>query len=295
MPRFGVLNLNKPVGLTSRQVVDRVERLARPQKAGHAGTLDPLASGVLIVALGQATRLIEYVQRLPKRYRATFLLGRSSPTDDIEGEVTLLEAAHVPTPEAIEQAVKRFVGRIWQRPPAYSAIHVRGQRSYRLARQGQAVELEARAVEVHSIAIVAYRFPALVLDVECGAGTYMRSLGRDLGESLGTAAVMSALERTAIGPFCVRDACTLEQLVADGVDRHLIEAAWAIPMLSRLILSDDETGRVLQGQAIRRPTSAGESEFAAVDSLGRLVAILKRRGDGSLGPRATFGKSLRAS
>ena len=193
MPPCGLLNLNKPAGMTSRDVVNIVQRLSRPAKAGHAGTLDPLADGVLVVCVGSATRLIEYVQRMPKRYVGTFLLGRQSPTEDIEGEVTELPDAPVPTREQIEAAARRFVGRIEQRPPAFSALKIRGRPAYKLARQGKPVELAPRPVEIYRIEVKKYRYPELVLEIDCGGGTYVRSLGRDLAESLGTAAVMSAL------------------------------------------------------------------------------------------------------
>ena len=192
---FGLLNINKPSGITSRRVVDRVARLVKPLKAGHAGTLDPLASGVLVVCVGQATRLIEYVQRMPKRYRATFLLGRSSPTEDVEGEVSELAGAPEPSRAQIEQAAQGMLGQLAQRPPAFSAIKVAGRRSYDLARAGQAVELEPRTITVYGIDLIAYRYPELELDIRCGSGTYVRTLGRELAERLGSCAVMS-LERT---------------------------------------------------------------------------------------------------
>src|SRR5690606_32379886 len=146
---FGVLNINKPPEWTSRDVVNRVQRLVRPAKAGHAGTLDPLATGVLVVAIGSATRLISYVQRLPKHYRGTFLLGRTSPSDDTELEATLLADAPIPTREEIEKQLGAFVGEIQQRPPIYSAIKVQGRKAYDRARGGEAMELAARPVTVH--------------------------------------------------------------------------------------------------------------------------------------------------
>src|SRR6476659_4427850 len=144
MAPFGVLNVNKPRGMTSRDAVNRVERLVRPAKAGHAGTLDPLATGVLVICVGQATRLIRFVQRMRKQYRATFLLGRQSETDDLEGEVIEIPNATQPPRAALDLALTQFVGDIEQRPPAHSAIKIDGRRAYRLARRGKAVELAAR-------------------------------------------------------------------------------------------------------------------------------------------------------
>lgn len=235
MSPCGLLNLNKPAEMSSRQAVNLVERLTRPVRAGHAGTLDPLATGVLVVCVGAATRLIGYVQRMRKQYRGTFLLGRHSPTEDIEGEVTELPDAPHPTREQIVAAAAGFVGRIEQRPPAFSAIKVAGRRAYELARQGRQPELAARPVVIHAIEIAAYKYPELVLDVTCGSGTYIRLLGRDLAESLGTSAVMSALVRTSIGGFVLADAVDPRQLKPDtcasSCSRHF-EPSSTCPMSS---------------------------------------------------------------
>jgi tRNA pseudouridine55 synthase len=213
VPIRGLLNLNKPSGITSRGAIDLVCRLAGKTKVGHAGTLDPLASGVLVVGVGAATRLIEYVQRMPKHYTATFLLGRQSETEDIESLVVELDDPPIPTREEIVAATGRFCGRIQQRPPAYSAVKVAGRRAYALARAGREVELDARPITVHRLEVRAYAYPTLTLEVRCGGGTYVRSLGRDLAASLGTAAVMSELVRTAIGGF------RIEQSVDPARDR----------------------------------------------------------------------------
>ena len=221
LPPSGLLNLDKPAGITSRDAVDLVQRLARPAKVGHAGTLDPLATGVLVICVGAATRLIEYVQRMPKRYVGTFLLGRSSATEDIDGAVTLLPDPPIPAADQIEAAAKKFVGRLLQRPPAFSALKVAGQRAYDLARRGEAVDLKPRPIEVYSLKVARYEYPELVLEIECGGGTYVRSLGRDLAESLGTAAVMSALVRTAIGPWTLDTAVDPRTLTAANWQSHL--------------------------------------------------------------------------
>src|SRR5262249_44412103 len=157
------------------------------------------------ICVGQATRLIQYVQRMPKHYRATFLLGQRSDTDDVEGEIQPSENACEPSRAALDRVLPQFVGEIAQRPPAHSAIKVAGWRAYKLARQGKAVSLAARPVVIHRLAIGRYAYPELEVEIECGSGTYVRALGRDIAASLGTAAVMATLERTAIGPFCVED------------------------------------------------------------------------------------------
>jgi tRNA pseudouridine55 synthase len=281
----GLLNLNKPSGPTSRQVVDVVQRLARPAKAGHAGTLDPLASGVLVVGVGAGTRLVDYVQRMPKRYRGTFLLGRRSPTEDIQGEVTLLEGGPLPAVEQIRAAAGALLGQIQQRPPAYSALKLAGRRAYELARQGHQVELAARPVTVYAIEVSRYEYPELVLEVECSRGTYVRSLGRDLARSLGTEAVMSALVRWGVGPFRLEDAADPGLLTCENLAGHLLPMLRAVETLPRVVLSADQIGRVRNGLAVAREPPAPEAgEIAAVDARGRLVAILCPRGQGLLGP-----------
>jgi tRNA pseudouridine55 synthase len=280
-----VLNLNKPAGMTSRQVVNGVQRLVRPGKAGHAGTLDPLADGVLVVCVGAATRLIEYVQQMPKSYTGSFLLGRHSPTEDVDGEVTELDSPPVPTREQITAAARTLVGRIEQRPPAYSALKVAGRRAYDLARKGQPVELKPRVVRVHRIEVIGYDYPKLTLEVECASGTYVRSLGRDLAESLGTAAVMSGLVRTAIGDFRITEAVDPKLLGSENWTEHLLPPLRAVGTLPRVELSADEIAKISSGLAISRSRPpAGGDRIAAVDASGRLVAVLTPRGGGLLAP-----------
>jgi tRNA pseudouridine55 synthase len=279
---FGLLNIYKPRGLTSRQAVDRVERFVRPFKAGHAGTLDPLATGVLVICVGRATRLIEYVQRLPKRYRATFLLGQSSPTDDIEREATPLSDAPVPTADQVRAAAATFIGAILQRPPDFSAVHVAGQRAYRLARRGKPVELAPRPVEIHAIELLRYDYPELELDISCGSGTYIRALGRDLAAALSTVAVMSALERTAIGPLTIDTACALDRLHAESIAVWLRSPREVLAEFPTLELTDDEARRIWQGQSIHKSVRATDTQWVALDTQGELAAILRRRDDGSL-------------
>jgi tRNA pseudouridine55 synthase len=288
MSLFGLLNLNKPSGVTSRQVVDRVARLAKPAKVGHAGTLDPLASGVLIVGVGQATRLVEYVQQMPKQYRATFLLGQTSTTEDIEGQITVLEGTAPPARTELEQAAATLVGSIMQRPPAFSALKVAGQRAYALARAGHNVELAPRPVEVHRIEIIRYEYPELCLDIECGSGTYVRSLGRDLAEAVGSGAVMSALVRTCIGGFAIETALDPAHLTSETIAGAMLPAVLAVRgHLRERVVSGDEIGRLSHGLSISAD-HASPDECAAVDARGELIAILARRPDGSFGPAKFF-------
>lgn len=302
--------MNKPTGITSRRAVDIVKRLARPAKVGHAGTLDPLADGVLVLCLGDATRLIEYVQRMPKQYRGTFLLGRISPTEDIEGEVTELPDAPKPTLEQIHAAAKQFVGRIEQRPPIFSALKVKGRRAYDLARKGQKVELAPRPINVYRLEVVEYDYPELVLDIECGSGTYVRSLGRDLAESLGTAAVMSALTRTAVGVFRIEHSVDPNVLNDSDWTNRIEPPLRAVEQLPRVSLSEDELVRIRNGQTIElknknggdispgatplniehgtKETSDCVEEIVALDATGRLAAIMVRDGVDRIRPRRNF-------
>lgn len=298
----GLLNLNKPRGMTSRDAVNRVQRLLpRKTKVGHAGTLDPLASGVLVTCVGWATRLADYVQRMPKSYSGTFLLGRHSPTEDTDGEVEELTDPPVPTSREIATAAGSFIGRIEQRPPDFSALKVKGRRAYDLARAGKNVELATRPVEVHRLEVVAYDYPELTLDIECGSGTYIRSLGRDLARSLGTEAVMSALTRTAIGEFTLPEAVDPGTLDEASLAEHLLPPLRAVAGLPRIKLSDDELIEIGHGRTITgdcpnfcvakmglSPLESSSAEIAAVDAHGRLVAILAPRGKNRVGAVRNF-------
>jgi tRNA pseudouridine55 synthase len=289
LPTSGLLNVDKPAGITSRDTVDLVQRLASPAKVGHAGTLDPLATGVLVICVGSATRLVEYVQRMPKRYIGTFLLGRSSVTEDIDGAVTLLPDPPILSAVQIEAAAEKLVGSLLQRPPVFSALKVAGQRAYDLARRGAVVELKPRAIEVYSLKIARYEYPELVLEIECSGGTYVRSLGRDLAESLGTAAVMSALVRTAIGPWTVDTAVDPRTLAATDWRTRLDPLNKALFALPNYVLTPVDDSRVRQGLFITVAAASESQEIAAVDSLGRLVAILVPRGPGQWGAAKNFG------
>ncbi len=288
MGRFGLLNLNKPRGLTSRQAVDQVKRLVRPAKVGHTGTLDPLATGVLVVCVGPATRLAEYVQRMPKQYRATFLLGRRSDSDDIELPLTELPDPPRPPLAVIRRASEKLVGQIEQRPPAFSAIKVQGQRAYALARRGTLVVLPPRPVVVYRLEVTRYEYPEVDLEIECGAGTYVRCLGRDLAESLGTAAVMSALTRTAVGQFTLATAHLPDTLSRANLDERMLPPAEAVVGLPRIELTEAELAAVRSGGTIARGPVEAASEAAAVDPSGRLVAILTEARQGGLRPLKNF-------
>ena len=272
---WGLLNIHKPHDVTSRDVVDHVQRLVRPHQAGHAGTLDPLATGVLVVCVGAATRLIEFVQGLPKTYVATFLLGRSSETEDIESPALELACPPVPTRDELTAVLPRFLGEILQRPPAYSALKVQGRRAYALARRGQTVELAPRPVVIHRLTLQRYEYPELTMEVQCGSGTYIRSLGRDIAIALGTAAVMSALERTAIGGFLIQDACTLEQLTARRWRPICLPATRAVEHLPRLQLTAQQAEEIAHGRVIPGIAPGDAPLVVAVDAAGTMLGLLR--------------------
>ncbi len=292
----GILNTDKPLGWTSRRVVDRIKAMVRPAKAGHAGTLDPLATGVLLVAVGDATKLLAHLQRLPKTYRAEIQLGVHSASHDLECE---LEERPLPadvSAEAIEAAIPEFLGTILQRPPSFSALKVSGKRSYVLARRGQVVELVPRPISIRSLRLVSWERPKLELEIECGSGTYIRSLARDMAQRLGTSGVLTALARTRIGPFCLEASIDPAMLRTEELAGHVQPLMAGICGLPQRTVLPDEVHRLHQGQAIadfgvEAPKGASEAEdavIAAVDGTGQLVSLLRRRGDGQLWPYRNF-------
>lgn len=287
----GVLVVAKPIGPTSHDVVGLVRRLAATKRVGHGGTLDPFASGVLPVFLGKATRLVEYHLGDRKRYRATVCFGASSTTDDLEGALTPV-AGPPPARDAVVGAFGRFLGQIQQRPPAYSAIKVAGRRAYAMARAGQAVELEPRTVTVDELTLVSWDDarpdePVAVIDVACSAGTYVRSLARDLGLAVGSAAYLGALVRTASGPFSLDHAVALDDIRASAAAGSEALEAQLLPIdagldLVTVVVPDGALVPLARGQAIGVPADAGplppDAPIRLVGDDGRLLAIARISG-----------------
>ena len=263
----GIVVLYKPKGESSRATLNRLQRAVRslhgqsscqrskPPRVGHAGTLDPLAEGVLVACVGEGTKLIEVIQMLPKCYAGTFQLGVTSDTEDAEGTIIPLPSPPQPTHDELEKAASRFVGRILQRPPAYSALKIAGKRAYQLARQGEHVELAAREIDIYQIELVTYDYPFFQLKIECGSGTYVRSIGRDIGEVVGSGAIMTALTRESIGPFTLAE--TLSPEVFDDPQseswlEHLLPLERGVAHLTRVDLDSQITARILMGQTVRK-------------------------------------------
>ena len=272
----GLLNVDKPAGMTSRQVVDHVQKLVRPAKVGHAGTLDPMATGVLIVCVGAATRLITRVQQGRKRYVGRFLLGKRSNTEDTDGDVVEGGDWSGVTRAHLEQTLPEFLGTIQQTPPQISAVKVAGHRAYKLARCGETVELEPRPVEVFSLRISMFEPPEFELEIECGSGTYVRSIGRDMGERLGCGAVMSGLNRTTIGRFEQADAVPLGSLNAISLREALMSPLAAVVGLPQRKLDPAEIVWVRQGRPIPWgfiSDADSHGEVTLIDAAENMVGI----------------------
>jgi tRNA pseudouridine55 synthase len=273
----GVLNLDKPTGVTSREVVDRVARPLRGVKVGHAGTLDPLASGVLVVCVGAATRLIEFVQRMPKTYRTAIRLGATSDTLDADGHVVAVASPRVPKESEVLAALAGQVGTIEQRPPAFSALKVAGRRAYDLARAGLEVELAPRPVTIDRIDLLGYQWPRLELKITCGGGTFIRSIARDVGEALGCGGLVEVLVRTGIGPYTQAEAIDPMSLTAESIPGLLRPAAEAVAALPAVRISAGGVAAIARGRALGPREWAGAAvpagEVALLGPDGALVAI----------------------
>lgn len=285
---FGFLNLNKPQGITSRDAVNSVQRLVKPAKIGHCGTLDPLASGVLVVCVGPATRLTQFVQDAPKTYLARFKLGFESETEDTEGNVTPLDSPPDISAADLREVLPSFVGSIAQTPPAFSAIKVNGQRAYDLARRGKDVKLKPRQIEIHSLKLTDFNYPDFSLEIECGSGTYVRSLGRDIADALGSAAVMTGLVRTAIGGFSIENSIAPEQVSQANLDQSIQPAETGLTSLPPVVLTKEQ----IAGLAHAVPVDLGpdfkhDSAVAKSDD-GRVFAILRRFESQLFSPKINF-------
>jgi tRNA pseudouridine55 synthase len=292
----GLVIVDKPGGMTSHDVVARIRRLAGTRRVGHAGTLDPMATGVLVVGVEKATRLLGYLTLTEKQYDATIRLGQSTSTDDAEGEITFAASAKDVSAQTLAAAVTSLTGEIQQVPPAVSAIKVDGQRAYRLTRAGSAPELKPRPVTVYEFTVTAIR-PAGdgdLLDVDatvrCSSGTYIRALARDLGTQFGTGGHLTRLRRTRVGGYGLEAAKTLEQLAERFEIMPLAQAAAAA--FPRRDLSADEARRLAHGGRLT-PGSHAETKdrpTAAYAPDGTLVALLAEQ-DGQARPLVVFAGS----
>ena len=286
----GVLNLDKPAGITSHDVIARVRRICSTKRVGHAGTLDPGATGVLLVCVGSATRLVEHLVSQGKRYSAELVLGMRTDTQDISGTVLNTMSASKVTAEDLQDALASYTGLIKQIPPMVSAVHHEGKRLYELARQGITVDRVARDIMVHSISFEEFRGGTLAkatLDIHCGKGTYVRTLCSDIGTDLGTGGCMGQLRRTAVGPYLITDSIRLDELTVDKAMKFLRPASDALPWLPKYSLeSQAEETDILHGRTIRAQIDNAET-VCVVSSSARLIA-LARCADGVLYPSKVF-------
>ena len=291
----GFLNLYKPVGITSMEALRQVKRFTgQRKKVGHAGTMDPLARGVLPICFGQATRLMEYVVDGNKRYRMTVRLGATTQTYDSEGEVTVVRHPDYVNPELIREACSPFLGVIDQKPPMYSAVKVDGQRLYKLARAGVEIDREPRKVEIHDISLVEFDLPFITLVVECGRGVYMRSLAHDLGETLGCGGFVTDLERQFCAGFASADGVTLEDLDAlsdNGSDTeswlpHLFPVDHVLQRFRAITVGEAAEKSLRNGQPIAADRTLPDvgylEQFRAYSSDGRFLALVRHDRQGNL-------------
>lgn len=274
----GVLVVDKPVGMTSHDVVQIIRRGTGIRRAGHTGTLDPRASGVLVILIGPAVRLSEYVSASDKRYQATVRLGKSTDTFDSEGRITATASPDRITEMQFEEALEQFVGEIQQVPPPYSAIKVQGRKAYEMARGGEEVELEPRTINVYSLELLEWAPPEAVIDVFCSSGTYVRSLANDLGAALGCGAYLVGLRRTKSGRFTLRDAVPLRRLQESFNSgdwyRFLIPAAEALGDWPMVELDGDQVELIRHGHRI--PAEPGAQGWVrGVSQQGDLVALME--------------------
>jgi tRNA pseudouridine55 synthase len=286
----GVLPVDKPEGPTSHDVVAAARRALGLRRIGHTGTLDPFASGLLLLCLGPATRLAEYLTALPKSYSATLRLGVATDTDDRTGEiVSTSDGWRTLSRESVAAALRRQVGDIRQRPPTYSAKKVEGERMYAAARRGVALEREPVPVTIHAIRVVRYEPPDVDLEIDCESGTYIRAIARDVGEELGVGGHLTRLRRTRVGTHEVTDAVPLDRLTdAALVQDALLAPARALTHLPSVVVSEEEEARLLHGRGIPAPAEAPDGgPLVLLSPGGELLAMGERRA-GEIRPRKVF-------
>jgi tRNA pseudouridine55 synthase len=290
----GLLLIDKPGGLTSFEVVRRVRRAFRVKKVGHLGTLDPFATGLLPLAVGEATKLAPFLLEENKTYLARIKFGEYTDTQDVTGQVTA-RSEHLPEPEEIGRAAARFVGEIAQTPPMYSAVHYHGERLYKLARRGEVVTPTPRLVAIYRIDLKEIALPEITVEVTSGKGAYIRTLAADLGEALGTCAHLTALRRLAVGPFRVESAVSLPELAAlsrENLEHLLIPLADCLPSFKAVAVGWAEARQLGQGQTVSAPSNGlHDGQVVRVLAGGRLAAVAQvqhNEGRAVLKPRRVF-------
>ena len=283
-PEPGFVVVDKPGGITSHDVVSRVRRLAGTRRVGHAGTLDPMATGVLVVAVNRATRLLGHLTLTDKRYDATVRLGVSTTTDDAEGAVLESRVTDALTEGAVREALSAFQGEIDQVPSSVSAVKVEGRRAYDRVRAGERVDLPPRRVSIHALEVTGLDLPDIRISVHCSSGTYIRAIARDLGAALGVGGHLTALRRTAVGPFTLEQARTLEELADDFSVTPIAEAARAV--FPAVHLDDSQADDVRVGRRIDVELTGLSALFAPG---GEFLALYQEGEDGRARAVTVFG------
>lgn len=272
---LGILLIDKPLGITSHDVVARVRRKLSTKRVGHAGTLDPLATGLLVVAVGPATRFLQYLPLEPKVYEAEITFGQSSTTYDAEGERTDFVQPPADLRAALDAIIPQFLGLIQQIPPSYSAIKVNGQPLYKLARQGQMVEAEPRTVHIGELTLISVEENRVRARIECSGGTYIRTIAHDLGQALGCGAYLTGLVRTQVGRFALEQAVPLESITADC----LLPLKDALPPMPLIYIDESQTAAIREGRAITLNTATDRPLVALVEPRGEVFSVARLTGD----------------
>ena len=276
----GILVVDKPVGMTSHDVVQIIRSGTGIRRAGHTGTLDPRASGVLVILIGPAVRLSEFVSASDKRYQAILRLGSTTDTYDAEGRFTRQSSAPVNvSEEKFEEALKQFVGEIEQTPPPFSAVKMHGRKAYEMARQGEEVDLTPRKIQVYHLEVLEWAPPEVVIDMHCSSGTYVRSLANDMGNVLGCGAYLIGLRRTKSGRFSLRDAIPLRKLqdafLAGNWYQYLIPAAEALADWPAVELNPDDVEEIKHGHRVKAAPDTKPGLVRGVSMAGELIAIME--------------------
>ncbi len=290
----GVVNIHKPQGMTSHDVVQKVRSILKEKRIGHTGTLDPLATGVLVLCVGKATRIAQYLVTGEKEYQAVMRLGIKTDTLDAEGRVLKTQSYAPPSRETILEALKRFTGAIMQQPPAYSAVKVAGVPSYKLAREGKAEPLKPRQVKIYQIVLTAYDNPYVSFTVRCSKGVYIRTLCADIGEMLGMGSHLTGLVRTRSGRFIIEHSVTLEKLaemaVASLTEQALISTNEALAEFPMVLISETESARIMHGNQVPCPgyLANNASDLVRIQDCGGRLLALARVAAGVLRPELVF-------
>jgi tRNA pseudouridine55 synthase len=286
----GILILDKPAGISSNTALQDTRHIFKARKAGHSGSLDPLATGVLPICFGEATKFSSYLLDASKRYRASCKLGQTSTTGDAEGEIVRDLPVKV-SRQQIQQVLETFTGDIEQIPPMHSALKHKGKRLYELARQGKQVDRKPRRLHIHTLELLSFDNECLVIDVHCSKGTYIRTLAQDIGEALGCGAYISALRRTGVEPFWGEDEYSIDQLRIlagqgmDKIDALLLPVSAALKEFPALLLDDSRCLQLQQGKVIRMEPAGGVGIHRLVSENGRFIGLGEAFPDGSLGAK----------